>query len=104
MAQLTFPFLILTRRGFYRSVTIGEDQLKHAVAFTTTARAGEFMIATGKSHWEFALIARFGLRTVVDDLRTAGLAGICLDPAPDETGGTSIKIPALAAIADRALA
>jgi hypothetical protein len=104
MAHLTFPFLLLTRRGSYRSVTIGDDQVKHAVAFTTTARAGEFMTATGESNWEFALIARTGLRSVVDDLIAKDLAGICLDPAPNETGGTSIKIPSLAAISEEALA
>ena len=104
MAHLTFPFLLLTRRDSYRSVTIGDDHVKHAVAFSTTARAGEFMTATGESNWEFALIARAGLPALVSHLTAAGLAGICLDPAPDETGGTSIKIPALSAIAEGALA
>src|SRR5690348_6538411 len=99
MAQLTFPFLLLTRRGSYRSVTIGDDQARYAVAFTTTSKAGEFTDATGESNWEFALVARSGLPTVVDDLTTTSLAGICLDPDPDGTGGTGMKIPALSGIA-----
>ena len=37
---------------------------------------------------------------VINDLEAANLVGICMDPDPDETGGTSIKVAVLSAIAN----
>lgn len=99
MTLLVFPFLLLTRRGFYRSTTIGDGTV-HALAFTSTKKAGAFMDASGESNWEFALIVRSGLHPVINDLEAANLVGICMDPDPDETGGTSIKVAELSAIAN----
>lgn len=99
MTWLVFPFLLLTRRGFYRSATIGDGTV-HALAFTSTKKAGAFMDARRESNWEFALIVRSGLLPVVKDLEAGNLVGICLDPDPDETGGTSIKVAELRALAN----
>lgn len=97
MAALVFPFLLLTRRGIYRSATIG-DATAHALAFTSTKKAGAFMSASAESNWEFALVVRSGLHAVIKDLEAANLVGICLDPNPDETGGTSVKVAELRAL------
>ena len=94
MTPIVFPFLLLTRRGIYRSATIGDGTV-HALAFTSTKKAGAFMDASGESNWEFALIVRSGLLPVIKDLEAANLVGICVDPDPDETGGTSIKVSEL---------
>ena len=99
MTQLVFPFLLLTRRGIYRAATIGDGTV-HALAFSSTKKAGAFMDACQESNWEFALIVRSGLRSVIKDLEAANLVGVCLDPDPDETGGTSIKVAELRALAN----
>jgi len=57
------------------------------------------MDARGESNWEFALIVRSGLSAIIKDLEAANLVGICLDPDPDETGGTSIKVAILKTLA-----
>ena len=99
MTKLVFPFLLLTRRGSYRSVTIGDGTV-HALAFTSTKLAGAFMVAYRELNWEFTLIVRSGLPAVIKDIEAANLVGICLDPDPDETGGTSIKVAELRALAN----
>lgn len=53
MTQLVFPFLLLTRRGIYRSATIGDGTV-HALAFTSTKMAGASMDARRESNWEVA--------------------------------------------------
>jgi len=58
------------------------------------------MDARKESNWEFALIVRSGLLPVVKDLEAGNLVGICLDPDPDETGGTSIKVAELRDLAN----
>ena len=98
MTQLVFPFLLLRQRGIYRAATIGDGTV-HALAFTSTKKAGAFMEARRESNWEFALVVRSGLQPVIKDIEAANLVGICLDPDPDETGGTSIKVAELRALA-----
>ncbi len=97
MAPLLFPFLVLIERGIYRSVTFCDGTV-HALAFSSTKKAGAFMDASRESNWEFVLVVRSGLQSIIKDLEAADFVGICLDPDPQQTGGTSIKVAELKAL------
>jgi hypothetical protein len=97
MSAVTFPFLLLTRRSSFRSVTTDGGNL--AVGFTTSSYAARFMEARSESNWEFLLIVRSGLKPVIDDLRKGNLEGICIDPEPDESGGHRVTVDDLLKLA-----
>jgi hypothetical protein len=99
MKSLALPFLLLTRRLTYRPTTIGDGR-RFAVAFSTLDIAVAFMRATGESNWEFSLVIRTGIEDVAANLQTAELMGVCLDPLPDETGGTAFSIAEIRSVVD----
>jgi hypothetical protein len=102
LMKLTFPFLVLRHRGDFRPITNGE-RIVHGLPFSSADQATLFMEGKGETNWEFALVASSGLPAIIKQLEEAALFGQCLDPQPDETGGTSISIQELRSLVPRGL-
>jgi hypothetical protein len=80
-APLTFPFWLISQRHGSVSVPVSAPGTPgFIVAFSSAAAAAEFMESHGETAWELKLVSRHGYDALADDLRAAGVVGICLNP------------------------
>jgi hypothetical protein len=97
-AKLSFPFWLLIARGEspWNPVALTPG---YAAAFSSHARAGEFLSASANPAWEVRLIVRSTLASLSDEFARRGVRGVALDPDPTG-GGTRIgfDLPAEEAI------
>jgi hypothetical protein len=87
-SELPFPFWLLIARGEspWHPVALTPG---YAVAFSSHARAGEFLSTSANPAWEVRLVVRPTLAVMADDFARRGVRGVALDPDPTG-GGTRI--------------
>lgn len=86
-SSIQFPFWMVARRHADGPRAVELDGAPgHAIAFTTAENATRYMVDRGETAWENRLVARSTLRSLLEELRRAGLLGICLDPTADHCG------------------
>ncbi len=65
----------------------------YIAAFGAAADAANFMVERGETSWEFKLISRSTLASLLSELRLLGKKGFCIDPK--EEGGKSVDFDSL---------
>lgn len=87
MADLTFPFWIVTqRRGLISRPVEPDGTPGFIAAFSNAENAASFMVSRGETEWENRLVARSTLAGLMADLRQLGMQGFCLDPKKGDSG------------------
>jgi hypothetical protein len=87
MAELSFPFWIVTQRRSLISKPVEPDgMLDFIAAFSSAEKAATFMVSRGESEGENLLVARPTLPELMADLRLVGMRGLYLYPAKDGAG------------------
>jgi len=81
MPAQIFPFWIVERPHALPPVALAsQEPPAYAAAFTSLARATEFVTRCGDEDWEFRLVCRSTYYSVADRLRWCGIEGVCFEP------------------------
>lgn len=78
-----FPFWAIYRDS---QCVANPSTPKHALTFSSAAKAAEFMQQHGITDWEFLVINRFNAPHFIADLRKQGFSGVCFNPDSDGNG------------------
>jgi hypothetical protein len=69
------------------------DAPNHALGFSSPDKLVEFLNSGQAGRWMVRLVGdRPSFGALVDELQRYGATGICLDPAPDGSGGVNVPL------------
>lgn len=99
MTTLTFPFWIINQRRDLLSLPVQPAGTPgYVAAFSDAQKATAFMVGRGETSWEFKLVSRSSLASLLIELRLIGMRGLCLDP-DEHGGGTAIDFDQMEVVA-----
>lgn len=93
MNKAAFPFWIVTQRDGLKSKLVEVEGCEgFLAAFSTPFKATEFIAARGEARWENRLVSRGNLGPLINEMKDAGLQGLCMDPMEGSTCGKKITL------------